>query len=162
MIKDPIKEIEKFQKDRLLNKQKFNSSTAIANIAEEMLELRGYDVPKKKRKDLIRYWNEFENMLKEYDVIEFSELEGHYREDALCDIIVFAIGELMKLNQYPKGALLEVSKEINSRMQEPEQRKMWKATGANGKFQKWLEQPIETLYKANFDNSKIDKDLNES
>jgi len=153
MHKDPIKEIERFQKDRLLNKQPFNETVAISNILEELLELKGFNVPKENRGALSEQWLNFEETLLENKVIEYDELDRYYKEDALCDIMVFAIGELMKLGQDTKEALIETSKEINSRMQEPRQRDEWQRTGVNGKFQKWVDQPKETLYKADYSKS---------
>jgi NTP pyrophosphatase (non-canonical NTP hydrolase) len=49
----------------------------------------------------------------------------------------------------------ETIKEISSRQQEPEQKKRWKENGSNGeKWQKWLQQNKDTLYKANYNNCK--------
>ena len=49
----------------------------------------------------------------------------------------------------------EVFKEINSRVQDPQQKEEWKLKGDYGKWKKWQEQPKETLYKANYGVCKL-------
>jgi len=44
----------------------------------------------------------------------------------------------------------ECLKEIESRKQDPAQKKEWEKNGITGKFQKWKEQPENTLYKADY------------
>ena len=44
----------------------------------------------------------------------------------------------------------ETLKEINSRVQDPEQVRVWAEEGASGKWQKWLSQNPDTLYKADY------------
>jgi D-mannonate dehydratase len=49
----------------------------------------------------------------------------------------------------------ETVKEISSRQQDPEQKVKWSTVGSQGeKWQKWKEQPKETLYKADYNKCK--------
>ena len=69
--------------------------------------------------------------------------------DAYCDIVVFAIGAILKLGYVPELALLETAKEINSRV----------GSMVNGKFEKDLsEEAKANCYKAKYDECKI-KDI---
>lgn len=75
--------------------------------------------------------------------------------DALCDVIVISVGALYKMGYSPNEAMLETLKEINSRKQDPDQENIWKKWGAAGKWQKWREQPQDTLYKADYTKAKL-------
>lgn len=105
--------------------------------------------------------------------------------DSFCDRFVFMVGALAKSGSVeaplsPKmleyygdftrlatnvkdlgydfvKCLNEALKEIESRQQDPIQKAEWEAQcGSNGqKWQKWKEQPEETLYKANYSRLKI-------
>jgi len=104
---DPIAEIERFQRDRLLDKQPFNFKTEVLNILEELVEMTGEEsgAARKVAEEI------FENYFKDKLIVD---------RDALCDcftdIQVFSIGSIMKLGYDPKCALAEVGREINSRV----------------------------------------------
>lgn len=70
--------------------------------------------------------------------------------DALCDIIVIATGGLYKLDVNPERAMDETIKEIESRLQDPEQAIEWDTNKPYGKWKKWLQQDPSTLYEANY------------
>ena len=61
----------------------------------------------------------------------------------------------LQYNSDPELSMIETLKEINSRKQDPVQKTMWRAEGIKGKWQKWKEQPKDTLYKANYDQAKL-------
>jgi len=99
-------------------------------------------------------WNKSRNLLTFDPVTEYHVMTGEYNEyvtslinktdpvDDLADILVVAIGTLFKLGYNPEKVLLEVHKEISSR------------TGAinpaTGKWEKFKDQPLEEIYKANY------------
>jgi hypothetical protein len=99
------------------------------------------------------------NKKNEYDMLaeelkEFTEAISVEEEvDALCDIIVVAVGALNKLGYQPEFAMDETLKEIESRMQDPDQAEQWDLIGhvpLGAKWQKWREQPKDTLYTADY------------
>ena len=51
----------------------------------------------------------------------------------------------------------ETLKEISSRQQEPLQCIDWATNGPSGKWQKWQQQPVSTLYSANYELCKAGK-----
>lgn len=55
-------------------------------------------------------------------------------------------------------AMQETLKEINSRVQDPEQKARWESGDrpAGEKWKKWKEQPEETLYKADYESCRLD------
>jgi hypothetical protein len=64
MKNDLIHDIEKFQTDRNLHKQKFDWINESTNIIEELLEVKGYFVPKEKREKLKKLVeNAFDNII---------------------------------------------------------------------------------------------------
>ena len=132
-----INNIMRFQSDRGLDKQPFDWENEVMNITEELLEAKGYDVPKNQRPWL--------NMIAKYirsraainAAITWIRPSKEASVDAFADIIVFCVGAIMKLGYHPEKVLAEVAKEINSR----------KGEMKNGKFEKYLD--VET-YKADF------------
>lgn len=143
---EAIKDVKRFQSDRLLDIAPFNTEVATANILEELLELNGYDVPKENRESMVKKFDEFMQSMGKNNTMNVASNEEYYKEDALCDIMVFAIGELMKLRHSPQVALLETAKEINSRTGEI----------INGKFEKDLSpEATAEWYKADYEKSKI-------
>jgi len=104
--KDPINEIIRFQKDRLLDKQEFNFETEVLHILEELVEMIGYEslYAREKAKTVFQHFKNHEHVEEEKLV------------DAFADIVVFSVGSIMKLGYDPKCVLNEVSKEINSRV----------------------------------------------
>lgn len=66
--------------------------------------------------------------------------------DALCDVIVVATGSIYKLGYDPTLALRETTKEILSRQ--------GSINEETGKWEKNLNQDPDTLYKAQYQNTK--------
>lgn len=143
-----IKEIAKWQKERQLDKRQYDWSIEVANILEELLEAKGYSIPKEKRLEfLYRISDELEKIGKEFSS-DNKEPTSEEIVDAYCDIIVFCVGSIMKLGYDPECALKETIKEISSR------------TGSivNGKFQKdTSEEARKRWYKADYYKCKKDK-----
>lgn len=141
-----IGEIVRFQTDRNLDKNEYDSVNEHGNIVEELLESIGLDVPKDNRPRLKDRWNEFcadvmvEGIAK--DVTAFADLPKSEQVDAYADICVFAIGAMLKLGYDPEKALIEVGKEINSRV----------GRIVDGKFEKDLsKEAVAKHYKADYD-----------
>lgn len=126
MITNPISEIVRFQTDRDLDKKEFDVLNENANIIEELLEATGYDIPKESRPHLKSDWNFFTQAI-EYRK-KVARLTTGMIVDAYCDVIVFAIGAILKLGYDPTKALAEAAKEINSR----------EGSMVDGKFEKDL------------------------
>jgi len=145
--KNPIKEIERFAIDRNIHQMEYSAFDYIANIQEELIELLGGEVKKEDRDKLkTAYENFLKELLKE-NVIDTELVVSHddIRADAIADIIVFSITELMKIKYDPEKVLLEVAKEINSRV----------GSIVNGKFEKDLSKEAKAnWYKANFDDCR--------
>lgn len=148
---NPILEIEKFQTDRSLHLQEYDALNEHASIIEELFESIGFNVPKENRNNLKTLWEEtFEIAInKDIVTIESMSPEGilseHEQVDAYNDIIVFAIGAIMKLGYNPTETLIETAKEINSR----------RGSMIDGKFEKDLSDEAKALwYKADFTNCK--------
>jgi len=138
-----IKEIERFAVDRNIHNMRYSAFDYIANIQEELIELLGGDVKKEDRDKLKTAYGNFLRELVDENVIEPEMVVRHddIRADAIADIIVFSITELMKIKYDPEKVLLEVAKEINSRV----------GTIVNGKFEKDLsEEARANWYKAKF------------
>jgi len=149
-----ISEIVKFQTDRELDKKPYSAINEHTNIVEELFESVGLDIPKGFRDELSAAISE---MSLEMDCIinptetqeekaeKLKLLSDNDRCDAYCDVIVFAIGALLKLGYDPEKALAETAKEINSRQGEM----------INGKFEKFLSPAMQSLWhKANYDTCK--------
>ena len=80
------------------------------------------------------------------DVITYDEPDEFDEIDALCDIQVFAGGDILKLGYDNEKCLSEVAKEINSRSGEI----------VNGKFQKYTTtEAKDKWYKADFTGCKL-------
>ena len=149
---DAIKEITRFQTDRDLDKKDYDALNEHASIVEELFESVGFDIPKENRAKLKEAWGLFVQdtaNTNEIATINTFSPEGIFPEnekvDAYCDIVVFAVGAIMKLGYDPELALLEVAKEINSR----------KGEMVHGKFEKDLsEEAKANWYKADFTNCK--------
>ena len=119
---------------------------------------------------------------------EEIDAEGNIDEivDSLCDRYVVFTGSLAKSGYVNKGlseamlvnyeefkkipkrvkslgycfrkAMKECLAEINSREQDPQQAKEWVEKGASGKWQKFIQQSPDTLYKADYSKALICKD----
>jgi len=123
-----IKSIERFARERDIDKLSPNDDAFAANIIEEVLEHRGYVITPEMRTTLKDKFNSFVVSLEEENIITFSTAKGiEGKVDAMADIVVFSITEMMKFDYKPTCVLREVSKEINSR----------KGKIVDGKFEKF-------------------------
>lgn len=137
-----IKEIEKFQTTRMLDKQEFDAGNEAVNIIEEVLEMHGYAVPKEERSFLKYEWVRFiERQVEAGSAVPTTYFDTESKVDAFADIIVFAVGAIMKLGYDPTCVLKEVALEINSRH----------GSIVDGKFQKDTSPEAKAKwYKADF------------
>jgi len=140
-----IDNIVKWQEERLLDKQEFNSFNELTNISEELLESLGYQISKELRPEfkeqLLNSITELTTKLK----IPTVDIKEEDVVDAYADIIVFSIGALLKLGYEPTKVLEETYKEINSR------------TGkiVDGKFQKDVSNEAKSKWvKADYSKAK--------
>jgi len=140
-----IDEIKRFATDRAIDKMDHSYLNYATSVFEELCEGLGYDVPKENRKALRANIESFVSTLEKDAVILRNSSEPFYCDvvDSICDIAVFSVTELQKLNIDPELALLETSKEINSRS----------GTLVNGKFEKDLSDEARALwYKADYES----------
>ena len=142
--------IIKFQKKEKLDEQRYSGLNEQVNIVEELLESAGLDTPKEHRPILRDF---FSNFIEQQEAmgtsIRTENLDYGDMVDAYNDIIVFAVGSIMKLGYNPKLTLKEVSKEINSRI----------GTMVDGKFEKDLSDEAKAKwYKADYSTCKIHRD----
>ena len=142
-----MKQLIKFQTTRGLDKQDYNWENEAMNVIEEILEEKGYDIPKAVRSDflmpIVQYMR---TKAATNPAIRWHRPSDHDRVDAACDQIVFNVGKIMKLGYHPEIAISEVGKEINSR----------DGIIINGKFEKYLDDAsISKHYKANFTKAKV-------
>ena len=121
-----IKQIEQWQKDRGLDKEKYELLNEATNIVEELLEANGFKISKDKRNILRKKYDDFTDKLIEEMNLKFKQPTDEDRIDALFDVCVFAIGGMLKLGYKPECVFIEGIKHISSR------------TGSivNGKFHK--------------------------
>jgi len=110
-----IRNIENWQRERLLDKQQYNALNEATNIIEELLEGFGYNTPKNKRSELRANVSDMLATLVSRLNLEHKEPTYEDRLDSIVDQIVFSIGSIMKLGYDPVCALNEVYREINSR-----------------------------------------------
>lgn len=142
---DVIKEIERFQTDRDLHLKEYDGLNEATSIIEELLEAEGLDVTKANRAKLTQKYLGFTIDCEVYGVADrvarFKDVLEHEKVDAYCDIIVFAVGAIMKLGFDPELSLQEVAKEINSR----------EGSMVGGKFEKDLSpEAVAKHYKADY------------
>lgn len=142
--KNLTQNLRQWRQDR--NITNVNTKVFIENIIEELLEIYFDDKELIKTKKNLIMTNFF---LKRNPINESNTL------DAIQDIQVFCINETELMGYDNLKCNDEVFKEINSRRQDPMQYMEWDEFGANGKWQKWKEQPVETLYKANYESCKL-------
>jgi len=141
-----ISEIVRFQTDRGLDKKKYDALNEHANIFEELLESLGINTPKESRENLKYHILEMvEEIRSDRKAEDLTDQTTEDEVDAYCDVIVFAIGALLKLGYDPEKALTETTKEINSRS----------GRMVDGKFEKYTSEAAKNLqYKANYDICK--------
>lgn len=115
----------------------------------------------------IRKFNEERGMINSFNaLVEYENLEEELQEfydakteseqvDALCDIIVFASGALIKMGYSVTDAMDETLKELESRKQDPIQAMRWTECGSSGeKWQKNENQCPDTKYQADYTKAK--------
>ena len=150
-----INEIKRFQIERNLDKQEPVWLLEATNIIEELLEARGYGFINKHA--LSKFIDETMIAILEGRRIVADKKEPTRDDvaDAAGDIIVFSIAWIMKAGYDPECTLTEIAKEINSRQQDPEQKKQYpQGIPAGIKWMKDKNQDPATLYKADFSNCK--------
>lgn len=148
-----LKELERFQTDRLLHKNTFNLRIATMNILEELLEAHGVEDNKERLMASELYETLLRYVVNIQEAVDNEEFGYTYsaptvedQVDAFCDIQVFAGGEIGKLGYSNEQCLIEVGKEINSRTGEI----------VNGKFEKYkTEEAMAKWYKADFSGCKL-------
>ena len=138
---DAIQELMRFQTDRDLQKMDFDVINESTNIVEELLEAQGLDVSKQDRPVLKHKFLDFVK-----DTSDITSGIDVDTVDAFADVIVFAVGALMKMGYNPESVLLEASKEINSRV----------GSMVDGKFEKDLSEVAKAnWYKADYSGCKL-------
>ena len=134
MDKNIIKRIIKWNKERGLDKKEFDIKTETINIIEELIEMSDVNVESNEARERAE-------MIVESIIDQSTSTTKSNTIDALCDIIVYATGALLKLGVDPECAMDETLKEIESR------------TGKiiNGKFVKdTSEEAKKRWYKADY------------
>lgn len=134
--------LKEWRQDRNITKADY--LTFVGNVLEELLE-PVYDkvhIPEIKRQMLDEYF-----LMGDCDESEVI--------DAIKDIKVFCVNETELMGYCDIKTDEEVFKEINSRVQDPQQKEEWKLKGAYGKWKKYGQQDKETLYKANYGVCKL-------
>lgn len=137
-----IDRIAQWQSNRELNKMPYNHENEVTNILEELIESDGYATSEIARELIGIFKNE---------EVSFRNLFGancsdsNDAVDAYCDIIVYAVGAIMKLGYDPEHALVECCKEIEDR------------TGKyNPEAGKWVKsKPKPNAYKADYSRAKL-------
>lgn len=138
--------LRKWRKDRNITQP--NAKAYIENILEELLEIVYED-----KKEIKYYQNEI------MDKYFFEELFKNISEERILDAIqdnrVFSENETELMGYDADKTLSEVIKEVSSRKQDPNQFIEWQQTKPFGKWKKDINQPKETLYKADFSICKL-------
>ena len=112
-----IKRIVEWNKERQLDKLGFNKKNETTLLLEELLEMHGYEVTKDKRNQLYQLFQEFMWNAEEKGVLRKQiNIDADYEIDALCDIVVVAVGSILKKGYNPGCAMDETLKEIESRV----------------------------------------------
>jgi len=144
-----MKELIRFQIERGLDQNQYDAINEHTNIIEELLESIGANVPKENRERLTGAIREFIRELEDKGITEYNNsiIENEYivetedKVDAYCDVIVFAVGAILKLGYDPIKAIEETGKEINSRS----------GVIVDGKFEKDLSDEAKARwYKADY------------
>lgn len=135
--------LKEWRKDR--NIKSSNTKVFIENILKELLEIYYAD------KEMIKACKN--DIINDYFCL--PELSENNTIDAIKDIKVFAVNETELMGYCDIKTDEEVFKEINSRVQDPQQKEEWKLKGAYGKWKKYRQQDKETLYKANYEGCKL-------
>ena len=100
-----------------------------------------------------------------YTVFTGSLAKSGYANKGLSEAMLVNYEEFKKIPKRVKSlgycfrrAMKECLAEINSREQDPQQAKDWAENGASGKWQKFIQQIPDTLYKADYSKALLCKD----
>ena len=100
-----------------------------------------------------------------YVVFTGSLAKSGYANKGLSEAMLINYEEFKKIPKRVKSlgycfrkAMKECLAEINSREQDPQQAKDWAENGASGKWEKFIQQSPDTLYKADYSKALICKD----
>ncbi len=142
-----LKEIMKYQESRNLHLQRYSENNEAKNVLEEIFEAWGYDIPKEHRQAVLNpLLGQVEEHLTKAKGVTYQIPTDYDKVDAFNDIIVFAVGAIMKLGYDPMKTSVETLREINSR----------KGEIVNGKFEKYKDDKHKALwYKADYSNCKL-------
>lgn len=134
-----IEQIAHWQKTRNLDMMPYNHYNEIKNIIEECIEASGHYASEASR-DMATYI--VSDNIPDHIMSDNKE----YPVDAYCDMIVYAVGAIMKLGYNPSLALNECILEINDR------------TGSYDiKAGKWVKEPKKPdAYVADYSKAKLD------
>ena len=128
-----INRIVKWNEERQLDKQQFDLKIESTHILEELIEAQSNNIESEKARQLA-------NQI--YGFLQIPEEKNEKNiVDAFADIIVYAIGSILKLGYNPIDVMDEVLKEIESRT----------GTIIDGKF---IKDKNAITYKANFNKCK--------
>lgn len=96
--------------------------------------------------------------------INYFEPTNSERHSTSGDIFLFCLEQVYTLGYHPILCFNEVLKELESRQQDPEQRKRWNQMLAKGLTinEKFMKDKTKPTYKANFDECKLPKKLVEN
>jgi len=138
-----IKGLMKFQSDRFLHEREYDWHTESTNIVEELLEAIGVNDRN------VALLSVGDMQLRIREKTQAGLVVAPTKEDqvdAFADVIVFALGAIMKLGYDPELVLSEVGMEINSRV----------GSIKDGKFVKDKSKGAKDLwYKADFSNCEL-------
>ena len=140
-----VKEIVRFGLDRNIDKMDVKKRDYCKNIIEEMFELYGHDIPKEDRHKLDKVLDAM-FAASPIDTSHKGYSTVHEQIDALADVAVFSMTEMLKYGYHPERVLQEVAREINSR----------EGVIVNGKFEKFIDTESKSKwYKADFSHCKL-------
>lgn len=170
-----LESLKFWREERNLHKKKLDLNVSFANVLEEITEyLRA--VNDYERIDAlcdicvfsINDYSLLENYEDyKYDIINFVPQDPSIKTNIYdivevvgskslsIEIVHCAFDMMLDLKYEPESCMMETIKEISSRQQCPVQKEEWSKNGVAGKWQKWKDQPKETLYKADYESCKI-------
>jgi predicted HAD superfamily Cof-like phosphohydrolase len=90
----------------------------------------------------------------EEELTEYSDARDDSDEagmvDALADSIVLASNELALMGYDVDLVMKQCVKHISARVQDPDQYLDWTVNGPSGKWQKWKDQPSDSIYEPDY------------
>jgi len=126
-----------------------------------VLELKKWLRDRKITKPSGKYVENIEEELEEYFIAK-TNMDESGRIDAIADIIVFSVNELMLEGYDVNKVMSEVVKEISSRKQDPQQKARWSLEPDLANKEKWQKDKSVKPYTADFSKCKnISETLNE-